>query len=686
MGDKKAKENNAAGNPRDRLLVCGLGSLGQYCVRELAAFGVLVSAIELMANPDWEIDGLEDMLEELHEGDCRQYSLLERIDLSRFRAVLLVTNRDRVNIDAALTIRLLSPSIRIVMRSSKEGLNKLLSEQLGDCIAFEPTKLSAPAFVSAAMGDALIAHFQLRDWFVKVERHTSATHPELTRKSLACFESGLSTVLFVETAGSEFQEFFHWDYENTVGENDAVITLEVSRRPDIAAAKVASNGTEWDGLAGNDQKRTQIEKKGTKRVFAQFKKGLANLSNWVLQDQVRRVALIYSATIIVLLCISALCFRLWAGGISTVDAIYDSVVLLLGGYPDLLGSELRFSLEIPWWLRLMGLMLTMGGTVLMGLIYAVITQHLLSARFQFGKRQSLPTENHVIVFGLQRVGEEVVRQLKSFKMTMVGISSNDSEDREIAIVSRDAAGLEKCLNLANLEKAASLLSLSRDELANLELCLLARQIRPDIRLVIRTWDARFSDHLARLWPQARVLSTSGLAAKAFVSAAFGENVPALFCFGSKTILVTEYRVQKGDTLENMVLVKFACGYGVVPLMVVKANEEKTFALPPEDIVLEQGDTLYVLAPIEGIRRIETGNLLSAQYILHVEKPLREDALFNGANILSRMTGVSIGQCREFMTGLPAPFPEKMHLHQGKLLVSLLKRNMLAAELRADDPD
>ena len=669
---------------KDRFLVCGLGNLGQHCVYELAVFGVRVSAIETSVKAHWQIDGLDSLLENLYEGDCRQASLLEQIGIGQFRAALLVTSDDRVNIDTAMAIRLLSPTIRIVMRSGKENLNHLLAEQLGNFVAFEPSKLSAPAFTLAAMGDALLACFPLEQQIVQVVRRSSKNSPELAGRPLVSMETKSSAILAMETQDRLFGDFYDWDGDASVGKRDDVITLELSREAGAVVSPVPEPVPEPEPEPVPDQPPGKPKKLFKRLLWFTQKRG-RSLFYWIFTDQVRRVAFLSSGTILLLLAVGTFFFHTFGPGLTPQDALYDAVVLLLGGYPDLLGSELHFTLPLPWWLRLVGLLLTLSGTVFMGLIYAVLTQYFLSTKFRFTKPRALPEQGHIILFGLGRVSHAIKDLLLSFGMPLVAVTPEDEAHKDIPCIILDERRAEKSLALANIGRAAGLVTLSRDELTNLEVGLLARRIRPDIRLILRTYDARFSSHLSRLWPQAQVLSESALAAEAFAAASFGEIIITLFRLGGKTVLVTEYRVEEGDTLNNKVMARFACGYKVVPLMIMKADSHTPVWLPFDDTVLEVGDSLYVLATIDGILRVENGALIPPEYELHVDIPRHAHAAFEGANALSRLTGAPIGQCREFMDDLPGVFPVPLYLHQGRRLLTLLKRNMVNARLVRKNP-
>lgn len=88
-------------------LICGLGSLGQYCVAKLKEFGVTVSAIDIAQPRIWEVTSVPNLMEDLVLGDCRQPEVLEQAKIQQYRAVLLVTSDERVIIDAAFAVRVL---------------------------------------------------------------------------------------------------------------------------------------------------------------------------------------------------------------------------------------------------------------------------------------------------------------------------------------------------------------------------------------------------------------------------------------------------------------------------------------------------------------------------------------------------------------------------------------------------
>ena len=111
---------NSSAPKVDRFLVCGLGSLGQHCVTVLKEYGATVSAIDQEQPKNWDVSDVQNLLEELFIGDCRQVSILAQAQIHQCRTVLLVTGDERVNIEAAFSARLLNPQVRLIVRSDQK--------------------------------------------------------------------------------------------------------------------------------------------------------------------------------------------------------------------------------------------------------------------------------------------------------------------------------------------------------------------------------------------------------------------------------------------------------------------------------------------------------------------------------------------------------------------------------------
>ena len=136
---------------RDHVIVVGLGTVGYQIVKELLQLRELVAVIE---RPHVESELIEEMLDRdvpIVRGDARSAKTLEAAGVRRAKAVILATQDDLANLDAALTARDLNPKAKIVLRMFDESL----AEKVGGSFALpavSTAKVAAPAFVAAATG------------------------------------------------------------------------------------------------------------------------------------------------------------------------------------------------------------------------------------------------------------------------------------------------------------------------------------------------------------------------------------------------------------------------------------------------------------------------------------------------------------------------------------------------------
>ncbi|NJN20616.1 MAG: hypothetical protein HC812_04715 [Leptolyngbya sp. RL_3_1] len=92
------------------------------------------------------------------------------------------------------------------------------------------------------------------------------------------------------------------------------------------------------------------------------------------------------------------------------------------------------------------------------------------------------------------------------------------------------------------------------------------------------------------------------------------------------------------------------------------------------------DRVVVLATIRGLRRIEQGNLALKQWQIQVDQAFSQDAEFEGASELARLSGCDIGEARQFMAQLPGIFPHRLYRHQALGLVRVLIKARVQAKI------
>lgn len=446
------------------ILVCGLGSLGQQCVRYLKEFGVKVIAIEETPSKSWEMAELPTLLDDLVIGDCRQLDVLQRAKITRCRAILLVTSSETVNVQAAFVARSLNPTVRLVIRSDQQNLNQLLEQQLGNFVAFEATQLPAPAFALAALKQETVGLFRLSNQLVRiVQQQIVPDHAWCDRRKLYELNSSTRIVL------SYNQSAFHnWDRERIISAGDTIAYAEVAEIPQQRRHKKSQQKIDFSTVLSLF--RNQSIKQGLQPI-------------WQSSSQTQKVAIVSGATISSFTLLGTLLFWWHYPNLTLQDAFFTTAILLLGGYGDLFG-QVKLELPIPLGLRVFSLVLAIAGTAFVGVLYALLTERLLTAKFQLLKRRPpVPNDDHILIVGLGRVGQRIATLLQEMKQPFVGIHSTAIEPTVLPTMPLLTGNLTSVLSKANLRTAKSLIVCTDDEVANLEIALTAREQNPKLNLV-----------------------------------------------------------------------------------------------------------------------------------------------------------------------------------------------------------
>ncbi|GAA6615617.1 NAD-binding protein [Scytonema sp. NUACC26] len=658
----------------DRFLVCGLGSLGQHCVVALKLFEVSVIAIDKQLPQEWEISQLPDLLDNLIVGDCRHSSVLEQAQILQCRAALIVTNNEQVNAETALTVRKLNPKTRIVVRSSKRNLNELLSEHLKNFTAFEPTQLPAPAFALAALGTDTLGLFNLEGQWLRVMRRVmSSTDTWCNNRLLYDINTHHRRLLYYKSDAASLKLLDDWELDARIKPGDTIVYIEATKLS-LTDLELPIRKT-WYSPNFFLTKIKQLN-------WLNIQQSVTNFWQDSDKNRLKQVGMICGAIVVFLLLLGTILYRLTYPKMSLIDAFLTSVMLLLGGFNDLFGG-FDFTQPVPLWLRLISLGMTISGTVLIGILYSFLTERLLAARFQLIKRRPpVPQKNHVVVVGFGRIGQRIAEILQEFKQPLVGITFNTNSDASLLPKMPLLNGsLTGSLAKANLKTAKSVVVVTDDEMLNLEVSLMSYDVNPESNLVVRTTGLGLSDNLAELLPNAQILCVNSVAAEVFAGAAFGESITHLFRVDRTTILVTEYQIELGDTLNGLLLSEVACGYGVVPILYQK-DAETPKLMPSEDIRLAVGDRMVVIATSHGLQRVEQGDtrLTLKNWQVHIARALTEDAKFEGANIIARISGCNLNVARNLMKNLPETLPLPLYKHQAQRLILELGKAQVVGSL------
>jgi voltage-gated potassium channel len=215
--------------------------------------------------------------------------------------------------------------------------------------------------------------------------------------------------------------------------------------------------------------------------------------------------------------------------------------------------------------------------------------------------------DHVVVCGLGRVGYRIAHELRALGETVVAVDRNKEglfagEFLDLGVpVLFGEVRLRQTLEKANVLHAKAVILATDDDLANLDAALTAREIRPDVRVVLRLFDDTLARKVAGAF-NLPAISTSHVSAPAFVAAATGRSVLHSFQIENENFHVADLRVQRlagrtGSQIEksfgaSIILHKSAAG-GTLP--------------PDPARMLEPGDTVVLAASPPSVRAVEEAN-------------------------------------------------------------------------------
>jgi len=134
---------------RNHVIVLGAGHVGLRVIRQLHNLNVDVVAIDNDPYPGVP-DELKQMRVPLFVDDGLNHMILEKVNLKDADAFIACTGTDAVNLEAAMRVRHINPTIRIIMRVWDDQF----STQIHDLLHAEvlsSSELSAPVFAGMAL-------------------------------------------------------------------------------------------------------------------------------------------------------------------------------------------------------------------------------------------------------------------------------------------------------------------------------------------------------------------------------------------------------------------------------------------------------------------------------------------------------------------------------------------------------
>ncbi len=219
-------------------------------------------------------------------------------------------------------------------------------------------------------------------------------------------------------------------------------------------------------------------------------------------------------------------------------------------------------------------------------------------------------ENHTILVGLGNVGTRILHELTEdgVPTTVIAVESEKHsefveqilENPNVAVIFGDAAK-NVVLEQANIIKARALLAVTNDDLMNFKIATKAKELNPRLRTAIRAFDQDFAQKVTGLFDINAAISTSAIAAPAFVATSFEDGI--IQSLKSKkddtTFLLMELELSQNSQFEAIQVGTFEELYKVTILAIDKhAHPDST-----DNVV--SGSKLLLLGDIQALRTIKT---------------------------------------------------------------------------------
>jgi Trk K+ transport system NAD-binding subunit len=641
------------------VILCGLGRVGNRVLDYLQAAGLPVVVVDTRCQPgDPRLKGAR-----LVQGDCRQREVLEQAGLNQARGVLILTGDDLVNISATLSVRHCHPTVRLVVRMFNQTLLSRLGKSVGNVYALSVSALTAPLLALTALTGQALGTFGSDSQMYQVAEITLAEGSPLVGRSIA------------ELAEQyHFVPLAHWG-----GPGPERFLLAVDGAARLAAGdRLALCGAPRDlaPLLGpaDDEDLPHI-------LWA----GWLRRSTRIVARAFAEVDLPVKICTLVLLAVVVFSTLVYYFGVakSLPDGLYRTVSVIATG-ADMHEGELHAG-----WQKVFVSLLRIFGAALTATFTAIVTNYLIRARL--GKAleiRRIPDGGHVVVCGLGSVGFQVVEELRKRDERLVVIERAadgrflaTARRLGIAVIVGDAT-VPEVLRQAHAGTARAVLAVTNNELANLEIALLVRELNPQQRVVLRMADAQLAQTLREAANIRLALSTSTLAAPAFVAALFGDRVQNIFLVGGRVLAAVELLVQAEDPLLNGQTVRaLSVDYQLLPVALATADGVPRSR--PLDKRLGAGDRLTGIAALPDLARLLRRERVTANWAVRVTEfliPARPWV----AQLVQGQRGLGPADAERLLDCLPFDLAVGITQGQAADLVTLCQRERVTAEARAID--
>lgn len=431
-------------------------------------------------------------------------------------SIMALSDDDRLNLQVALKARDLNPKIRVVLRQFNRELGRKIAQNLPDCSVVSLSGHAAATFAACAIDRSVFYAVQFPDLdgpLVAFARRPASIFGETITQTLSELEAAHK----IRIVGYNGMDFF---------------IPGIIPRPEDEVVLFGDIAT-LETLV--PKREIVIERRPWREVLQDILHGLAAAFRR-LDPIIKMVAAIASVLVVVFTIYFHFVYRK-----DIVTAIYFVLTTLTTtGYGDITPLDKG---AIP---MLVSNIVMVVGVLMSGIFIAFMAEAFSRAQYVAtqGLRQ-IKDKNHILVVGTGQVGTRVIDYLVDLGQKVVVIDPDPDptiidrvRNRDFTLLTGDATR-EEVLRMCNLTQAQSVVALTGNETANLEVALGARARNPDLPVVMRVQDETFARLVEHQFSLDRSFSTSELSAPGFAGLSRFPGTRGRIGYGDETYNVGE---------------------------------------------------------------------------------------------------------------------------------------------------
>jgi len=420
------------------------------------------------------------------------YESLRTVGVMHATSIMPVSEDDRLNLQVALKARDLNPKIRVVVRQFNRTLARKIEQNLPDCSAVSASSHAAATYAGAAVDAGCFFALQF---------------PDFDGPLLGFSQRKASDFRIANLTVTDAEKRLNSRIISVAGQTTFETRHVIDPDEDIVAFGPMTNLRDsWPKPA----KESSSQRMGTRLL-----ENRAEFLRAAKRTEPILVKIFFSGLAILFL--STLYFTL-ALKLSFHQAFYFVMTTMTTtGYGDIS----PYGAKGPPLSLYMATFTMIAGLAISGVFIAAMSSALSRAQVTAlrGLRR-LRTSDHVIVCGAGNVGTRVIEFLLRMNQKVVVVEQNPdnvlielARDRQIDLLTGDASN-DVTLNFCDLPHARSLVALTENDTANLEVGLGARAKSPDLNVILRVMEPAFAHSIGRQFQINRSFSTTELTAPA----------------------------------------------------------------------------------------------------------------------------------------------------------------------------